>query len=208
MAEDGAVMEVDLGSVAESGGEAVEQQEAQQSDGAQETESPFSPKTSREFSQWLKGLRETSPETAKFVRMAKDAYSRQYALSQIDPKGTRRHRRRRGVNPGPFDDPLHRSHRVATFEHVHVGLKKSLRGAGVEPVGVVGHRVQRARRRQSRKGVTFHADPPTWRDPVEHAGFEHVGARIDQIGRRFIAWRFLDEGDDTPVGRRRYDPES
>jgi hypothetical protein len=87
MAEDGAVMEVDLGSGAESGGEVVEQQETQQSDGAQETESPFSPKTSREFSQWLKGLRETSPETAKFVRMAKDAYSRQYALSQIDPKG-------------------------------------------------------------------------------------------------------------------------
>jgi hypothetical protein len=72
-----------------SGGEG-EQQQQQSTEQQQQTESPYSSKVSREYSQWLKGLKDANPNdpnVAKFARMAKDAYSRQYALSQLDPKG-------------------------------------------------------------------------------------------------------------------------
>lgn len=91
--------------MSEEGGEVLELDEQLDSgaDGTQETtteqtteqtqateESPFSAKSGREFSQWLKGLKDANPDDpniAKYARMAKDAYSRQYALNQLDPKG-------------------------------------------------------------------------------------------------------------------------
>lgn len=92
MAE-GEGMVMDVEQVESGSGGEVEQQETtteQQTQETQTEESPFSAKTSREFSNWLKGLKEANPNDpniAKFARMAKDAYSRQYALNQLDPKG-------------------------------------------------------------------------------------------------------------------------
>jgi hypothetical protein len=54
---------------------------------AEATEDAYSPKAAREYSQWLKGLKEASPDNAKFVRMAKDAFSHNFALNQMDKKG-------------------------------------------------------------------------------------------------------------------------
>lgn len=64
--------------------------ESQTGESTEKAEGEYSPKLGREFSQWLKGLRDANPNdpnVAKFARMAKDAYSRQYALNQLDPKG-------------------------------------------------------------------------------------------------------------------------
>lgn len=81
-------LEQELDTGAESGEQQESTSEAQESiTETTETESPFSPKVSREFSNWLKELKAANPEAAKYVRMAKDAYSRQYALNQLDPKG-------------------------------------------------------------------------------------------------------------------------
>jgi hypothetical protein len=54
----------------------------------QQQEDPYSSKASREYSQWLKGLRESGdPTAAKFARLAKDNHGSMYALKQLDPKG-------------------------------------------------------------------------------------------------------------------------
>ncbi len=70
----------------------AEQSEGQASsesqEGSNEKDSPYSPKHSREYSQWLKSLRETNPElNAKFARVSKDNHSRLYQLHQMEPRG-------------------------------------------------------------------------------------------------------------------------
>lgn len=67
------------------GSEQVETQ-SQQVEQPQQSENPFEPKSAREFSQWLKGL-SNDPANAKFARVAKDAFSRMYALNQLEPRG-------------------------------------------------------------------------------------------------------------------------
>jgi len=65
-------------------------QESTQTAQTQQPEPEFSSKTAREFSQWLRGIKDANPNdpnVSKFARMAKDAYSRQYALNQLDQKG-------------------------------------------------------------------------------------------------------------------------
>lgn len=47
----------------------------------------YSSKSSKDFSQWLKGLRDADPNNAKWARLAKDSYGRDFALKQLDPKG-------------------------------------------------------------------------------------------------------------------------
>ena len=51
-------------------------------------EDPYSSKASREYSQWLKGLRESGdPNAEKFARLAKNNHGSMFALHQLDPKG-------------------------------------------------------------------------------------------------------------------------
>ena len=74
----------------ETGGETeVEQPIGTETGGESQTpEDPYSSKASREYSQWLKGLRESGdPTAAKFARLAKDNHGSMYALRQLDPKG-------------------------------------------------------------------------------------------------------------------------
>lgn len=68
----------------ETGGEVEVEQPVEK----QEPENPYESKSAREYSQWLKGKRDSGdPMDAKFARVAKDAFSGQYALRQLDPKG-------------------------------------------------------------------------------------------------------------------------
>jgi hypothetical protein len=48
---------------------------------------PYSSKAAREFSQWLKGHRDTDPNGATHFRTAKDAFSEAYALRQLEKNG-------------------------------------------------------------------------------------------------------------------------
>lgn len=51
---------------------------------------PYSSKSSREYSQWLKALREekaNDPTSAKFARLSKDNHARLYQLQQMEPRG-------------------------------------------------------------------------------------------------------------------------
>lgn len=51
---------------------------------------PYSSKASREYSQWLKALREekaNDPASTKFARLSKDNHARLYQLQQMEPRG-------------------------------------------------------------------------------------------------------------------------
>ncbi len=61
---------------------------AEQQEAPPVAEDPYSSKASREYSQWLKGLRDSGdPIAAKFARLAKDNHGAQYALRQLEAKG-------------------------------------------------------------------------------------------------------------------------
>jgi hypothetical protein len=69
-------------------GEGSEPQEGAEGHERPEPEDPYSSKASREYSQWLKSLREGGdPTAAKYARLAKDNHGAMYALKQLDPKG-------------------------------------------------------------------------------------------------------------------------
>ena len=71
----------------------VEQQDgAEQNEGGKgqraEQDDPYSSKASREYSQWLKGLRDSGdPQSAKFARLAKDNHGQMFALRQLEKQG-------------------------------------------------------------------------------------------------------------------------
>src|SRR6266702_6230099 len=85
------VESVDTGSEVEEqieGTQEGQQQETEGQEQQQETaDDPYSPKSSREFSQALKAWRDASPENAKFARIAKDDHARLYQLHQMEPRG-------------------------------------------------------------------------------------------------------------------------
>jgi hypothetical protein len=82
---DDAVMEVEQVEIP-SGDGGEQQPEVQQPE--QQQEDPYSSKSSREYSQWLKGLRDSGdPTAAKFARLAKDNHGSMYALKQMFPNG-------------------------------------------------------------------------------------------------------------------------
>ena len=74
-------------------GNQVEQQGgAEQNEGGDgqrtEQDDPYSSKASREYSQWLKGLRDSGdPQAAKFARLAKDNHGQMFALRQLEKQG-------------------------------------------------------------------------------------------------------------------------
>jgi hypothetical protein len=90
MADEG-VMEVEQ--VESEAGNQVEQQDgAEQNEGGEgqrtEQDDPYSSKASREYSQWLKGLRDSGdPQAAKFARLAKDNHGQMFALRQLEKQG-------------------------------------------------------------------------------------------------------------------------
>jgi hypothetical protein len=90
MEAEGAVIDVEEVEV-DAGGEdqPIEgEQDGAESTAKVETEDPYSSKSSREYSQWLKTLRDSGdPIAAKFARLAKDNHGAQFALRQLDPKG-------------------------------------------------------------------------------------------------------------------------
>lgn len=71
------------------GGEAGAQgnQQNQAGDQGGADDGPYSTKTSKEFSNALKAWRDSSPEGAKFARMAKDDHARLFQLHQLEPEG-------------------------------------------------------------------------------------------------------------------------
>ena len=90
MADEG-VMEVEQ--VEFDAGNQVEQQDgAEQNEGGEgqrtEQDDPYSSKASREYSQWLKSLRDSGdPQSAKFARLAKDNHGQMFALRQLEKQG-------------------------------------------------------------------------------------------------------------------------
>lgn len=55
-----------------------------------ESENPYAPKGSREYSQWLKAQQERlgeDPASKKFLRLSKDNHARLYQLQQLEPRG-------------------------------------------------------------------------------------------------------------------------
>jgi hypothetical protein len=85
MAEEMEVMDVEQ---IETGTEGeVEQQEGAEQKETQQ-EDPYSSKASREYSQWLKSLRESGdPQAQKFARLAKNNHGEMFALRQLDKDG-------------------------------------------------------------------------------------------------------------------------
>ena len=67
-------------STGESGKSNQEGQQAQ-------TDDPYSSKASKEYSQWLKGLKDSDPANAKYARLAKDNHGTLFALKQMEPRG-------------------------------------------------------------------------------------------------------------------------
>lgn len=88
-----AVLEpVDSGSGAEiesSTGESSAELSGTPQDGQQATpDDPYSSKSSKEYSAWLKGLKDGDPEAnGKFARLSKDNHARLYQLQQMEPRG-------------------------------------------------------------------------------------------------------------------------
>lgn len=91
METEGAVEEFEQ--VESDAGNQVEQQDgAEHVEGGEgqrtESEDPYSSKASREYSQWLKGLRDSGdPQAAKFARLAKDNHGQMFALRQLEKQG-------------------------------------------------------------------------------------------------------------------------
>lgn len=81
--------EIESGVDSEVDGTAGQKQDEDGEGGQQklQTDDPYSPKGSREYSKWLNGLRDTDPGNAKYARLAKDDHSRLYALQQLEPNG-------------------------------------------------------------------------------------------------------------------------
>src|ERR1700679_2521918 len=53
-------------------------------------ENPYEPKSSRAYSEWLKGAKEKfgdDPQANKFLRLSKDNHARLYQLQQMEPRG-------------------------------------------------------------------------------------------------------------------------
>jgi hypothetical protein len=48
---------------------------------------PYSTRFGREYRQYLNSLKTTDPNSAKFVKQARDDYGRAFALKQLDPRG-------------------------------------------------------------------------------------------------------------------------
>ena len=84
---------MDVEQVESDAGNQVEQQDgAEQNEGGEgqrtERDDPYSSKASREYSQWLKGLRDSGdPQAAKFARLAKDNHGEMFALRQLEKQG-------------------------------------------------------------------------------------------------------------------------
>jgi hypothetical protein len=90
MADEGVMdveqVEFDAGNQVEQqdGAEHVEGGEGQRT----EADDPYSSKASREYSQWLKSLRDSGdPQSAKFARLAKDNHGQMFALRQLEKQG-------------------------------------------------------------------------------------------------------------------------
>lgn len=76
-------VEIESSEVVSSDDSSGEHQESQQ------TEDPYAPKGSREYSQWLKAQQErlTDPNDKKYLRLSKDNHARLYQLQQLEPRG-------------------------------------------------------------------------------------------------------------------------
>ena len=97
------------------------------------------------------------------------------AVRTTAPSGRRWRRARAGRSATAGRTPSRRS-RLAW--QVLVGP------AGVEPVVVGGQREQRAVGDHGRERLPLDRHPPAGRDAVEHRRLEHVGAGVDEVGRR------------------------
>lgn len=72
--------------VVDTGGEGTEPEGG--AEPAAQPEDPYSSKASREYSQWLKGLRDSGdPAAAKFARLAKNNHGEMFALRQLEKAG-------------------------------------------------------------------------------------------------------------------------
>ena len=95
-----------------------------------------------------------------------------------------------------------------TARYVALRLEELLRRSDVEPVRGRLHRVEPARRLEhAREGLALDRHVEPGRDRVHELGLEHVGPRVDPVGRRLPGRRLLDERDDFAVGARRHDAE-
>lgn len=87
--------QVDGGAGEGEGGGAEEGHEGEGGEGGQErggrredlTPEQQQRKSAREYSQWLKGLKESDPASKRFISTARDQNARMFALSEIEPRG-------------------------------------------------------------------------------------------------------------------------
>ena len=77
---------------------------------------------------------------------------------------------------------------------VEVRLEVGRRGPRVEPVAVVGAGEQAPVAHHGGEGLALDRHPAALGDPVEDRGLEHVGPRVDFVGRRLVTRRLLHEG--------------
>jgi hypothetical protein len=79
-------LELDGANDIEAGAEGLEQEQTEQPE-QEAKDDPYSTRFGREYRQYLNSLKTTDPNSAKFVKQARDDYGRAFALKQLDPKG-------------------------------------------------------------------------------------------------------------------------
>ena len=112
---------------------------------------------------------------------------------------------RRLGSPRAVDDVSEVVLRVATLQDVDVRLQVEPRRARVQPVGVVGHRKERARGGERRKRLALDTHATFGGDAIKSSRFEDVGARVDEIRGRFVGRGLFDESNHPPVLVRGHD---
>ena len=107
----------------------------------------------------------------------------------------------------PVHHRRHHDRAALVVQVVEVGLQIGRGGAGVEPVGVIGACEEAAVAHHGRKRLPLYRHPSPFGDPGEHGRLEHVGPRIDFVGRRLVPGRLLDKGRHPPLAVGRHDAE-
>ena len=87
---DDAVMDVEVVDQVDTGVDTAVDTAGQETQTDKTEDDPYSSKASREYSQWLKEMREAAkddPRAAKFLRLSKDNHARLYQLQQTEARG-------------------------------------------------------------------------------------------------------------------------
>ncbi len=103
--------------------------------------------------------------------------------------------------------PRHRHALALPRYQVAVGLQEGRGRSRIKPVPVIGPGEEDTAAHHGRKRLSFDRDTSAGGDPIQYRWFEYVGARIDLVRGRIVAWRLFDERGDPSLAVGRHDSE-